>query len=341
LYILKTNFTKHLYLTLLFCSGLNGIILSQVKLTIHQTGIKNHLYPDLIIAEYPENATKKINDSTLLFTAELKEQDCLFIGIDRSSRWFTRIWIKPETKEKSITIDYKNKTIETKKPDEWDLVTEKVMYFDSRQDARASDSVSAEYLYKHPESYLSLWMLSHGMYRDNRTEKVKAFKALSSSLSHYPEYKQTKADLFNRNYPKEGDAFKEFTLEDIKGKTFNTSSINSKWIFLNFWSTGCAPCVKEMDELVQLYKSIDKTKIEFISISLDEKKENWKKGKSTAKIIWPNVWQNDNFYGELCLYYNILAMPSFVLFNKEKKLVFIKDGSNELEGLKKTLSSIK
>jgi thiol-disulfide isomerase/thioredoxin len=306
------------------------------QLTIHQVGLKDNKYPELIIADYSDSTYTKINDSTILFTCNPKDNECLFIGIDRQTRWFTRIWLKPNYKQKDLVINYSKRTAKIKSPDEWDEITEKAISYGQQGNQTAEDSISFAYLQKHPDSYLSLWFLSHGLFRDNPNKKLTALKMLSPSLKEYPEYKQTEASLTQRKIPNIGDIFKEFQLFDKNGLIFNSNIIKNKWILINLWSNGCGPCVREMDALVSFYKSIDTSKAEFISISLDDKKENWKIATATNKIIWPSVWQDGGIYGDLCLNYNLMAMPFFVLFDSSKKIYYIKDGANELENIKAT-----
>ena len=193
--------------------------------------------------------------------------------------------------------------------------------------------------------YLSLFLVTHGgLFRfspDKKAKQLAALNMLSPTFKNHPYYRQMKARLLDRKYPNIGDPFKEFTLTDINDSNFNSNSIKNKWILLNFWSNGCGPCVREMDAFVNLYKSIDTSKIAFISIALDENRNKWKNAKATNKIKWTSVWEEDNFSGKLCLNYNVSSMPFFVLFNKEKKIVFLKDGADELENIKNILLAIK
>lgn len=300
---------------------------------VHQTGIRNNLYPELIIVD-KEDLTTRVNDSTVVLNFNPKEDDCLFVLIDTKTRWFDRVWLKPNYKKKEVTINYQKKTINILKPDEWDIVTKKVIEFDTAEKQNEADSVSFAYINTHRDSYLSLWFLYHGMLRNDVKKKHKALLLLDSTFKNNSEYKQIKASLTQRKIPKIGNPFIEFELSDIRDSIFNSRSINDKWIFINFWSNGCGPCVREMDALVNFYRELDLQKAEFISIALDSTKEIWRNSKTTNKIIWPSVWQEGGVYGELCLNYNLMAMPYFVVFDKNKKIVYMNDGSDQLDYIK-------
>ena len=311
---------------------------SQFTLTIHQTGMTGNTYSKPIIAEYEDSLNKKINDSTFIFTCNSSEIESLFIvlGVDRKSRWFKIVWMDQKIKNKELFLNYSDKTAKVMPANEWDMLTDKTTMLERAGNYRAEDSISFAYLEKHTDSYLSLWFLAHGLYRDFPNKKLAALNMLDPKFKEYPEYKQTKASLLERKYPNPGDPFKEFELTDKNDLVFKSSTIKNKWILINLWSNGCGPCLREMDELVSFYKTIDTSKATFISIGLDDNIENWKKGIGTNKIIWNSVWQTDGVYGDLCLNYNLMAMPFFILFDNEKKIVYMKDGANEIENIKST-----
>ena len=60
----------------------------------------------------------------------------------------------------------------------------------------------------------------------------------------------------------------EFWLEDADGNRIQFSDFEGEVVFLNFWATGCPPCVAEMPDIHDLYAK-QKEKVRFIMISLD------------------------------------------------------------------------
>lgn len=313
----------------------NNLCIAQCELIIRQVGVPTDT---VIIANYEENEQPvALNDSTLKFTWDQKIPDNLAVILDRKTRWWTRVWMEPGIKQKVLIIDYTKRTAVIKDPSEWDSVTKIWSQIQNQEQLATSDSIALDYIEKNPASYLSLYFLSHGAYRENPAKKLAALEKLGPELRNYPEYKQAKASLLKRNYPNAGDTFKEFNLPDKNDSMFNSATIKNKWILLNIWSNGCGPCVKEIDEFNNLYKSINPDKVAFISVAIDEDKAKWKKAAATNKIMWTSLWTEDNTYCELCLQYNLFAMPFFILFDNDKKLVYIKDGAGELENIKATL----
>lgn len=44
----------------------------------------------------------------------------------------------------------------------------------------------------------------------------------------------------------------DFTLPDIHGKSHSLSDYRGQWVIVNFWATWCAPCIKEIPELIEV-----------------------------------------------------------------------------------------
>ena len=55
---------------------------------------------------------------------------------------------------------------------------------------------------------------------------------------------------------KEQKKIDTLNLLDISGQEFSYSSETNKVILINFWATWCAPCIKEIPELIQLKKNL-------------------------------------------------------------------------------------
>jgi peroxiredoxin len=62
----------------------------------------------------------------------------------------------------------------------------------------------------------------------------------------------------------------DFTVTDIKGKTWHLEALRGKTVVLNFWALGCAGCITELPVLNSMADSIGRdTNFVFISLLLD------------------------------------------------------------------------
>lgn len=67
----------------------------------------------------------------------------------------------------------------------------------------------------------------------------------------------------------QGTPAKDFTLTDLAGKTIKLSRLKGKIVVLNFWFTGCTPCIDEIAELNKLTSMYKNSKVRFLAITFD------------------------------------------------------------------------
>jgi thiol-disulfide isomerase/thioredoxin len=85
-------------------------------------------------------------------------------------------------------------------------------------------------------------------------------------LDVQPETSTSKEQAFNYDFAVKGIDGKKLDMKDLKGKV----------IFLNLWATWCGPCRVEMPSIQNLYNSVDKDKVAFVMLSLDQENQQGK-----------------------------------------------------------------
>jgi thiol-disulfide isomerase/thioredoxin len=63
-----------------------------------------------------------------------------------------------------------------------------------------------------------------------------------------------------------------FKVKDLKGSIIDFREFKGKTIFLNVWATWCGPCRVEMPSIQKLYDKVDKEKVVFIMLAVDDRK---------------------------------------------------------------------
>ncbi len=139
-----------------------------------------------------------------------------------------------------------------------------------------------------------------------------------------------------KNLKKGGEA-KDFTMQDAKGKTYSLKDFRGKMLVIDVWATWCGPCcgqIPHYEKLVAQYKG--NKDVEFISISLDSDKQKWLRKVAQDKPKWKQFICEDNFKSELCKNYDINAIPRFMVFSKDGRVINL-DAPTPSSGELKTL----
>ena len=108
-------------------------------------------------------------------------------------------------------------------------------------------------------------------------------------------------------------------LYDLGGTLRKLEDYKGKYLLLDFWSRGCGPCMMAMPELGE-FSETNKDKLTVISLSLDTKKEIWKKISEQQKISWVNLSDGKGMAG-IAAKYGVEAIPHYVMISPEGKVL--------------------
>jgi thiol-disulfide isomerase/thioredoxin len=68
-----------------------------------------------------------------------------------------------------------------------------------------------------------------------------------------------------------------FSFPDIHGKVHTQSEYAGKWVVINYWSTSCGPCLKEIPELVAFHKRHQDRDVVLLGVDFEDIKLSWLK----------------------------------------------------------------
>ncbi|MCF0040849.1 TlpA family protein disulfide reductase [Dyadobacter fanqingshengii] len=109
-----------------------------------------------------------------------------------------------------------------------------------------------------------------------------------------------------------GYKLKPFTGRDFSdGSTVSLEDYRGKYLLIDFWATWCQPCVKELPELMSLYRKVNKDNIEFVGVVGEDTKEKLTKFLKKNPIDWPQIYSDS--INKLIEIYNIDGYPSTFL----------------------------
>lgn len=67
----------------------------------------------------------------------------------------------------------------------------------------------------------------------------------------------------------------DVTFVDLQGNKLSTQDLRGKVVMVNFWATSCTTCVKEMPQMVDIYKKYQGRGLEFVAVAMSYDPPNY------------------------------------------------------------------
>ena len=126
----------------------------------------------------------------------------------------------------------------------------------------------------------------------------------------------------------------DFTVKGHDGKEIRLSDLlaKNKLVLIDFWASWCGACRATMPHLKDIYPEYKKKGVEFFSVSLDDKEENWKKAFKEEALPWIDGSNLLGWKDPIAKQYAITGIPFKILIGKDGVIVdkgFARSGSLE------------
>lgn len=113
-----------------------------------------------------------------------------------------------------------------------------------------------------------------------------------------------------------GKSAPKFLLNLDDGRKINLNDFKGKYLYIDIWSTYCAPCIREIPYLNRLENEYQNKNIVFLGVCVESKKEHWEKimnEKNPSGIqIWLDKEQSKKFKDDFL----VTAQPTYILIDR-------------------------
>lgn len=109
----------------------------------------------------------------------------------------------------------------------------------------------------------------------------------------------------------------DFTLTELRGKTWTLKDLRGKVVLVNFWATWCPPCRKEMPDLEALYAQFKDQGLVILAIS-DEDADKVKPFVAEQKVTYPILLDPGRKVNEL---FQVEGIPKTFVYDRGGKMV--------------------
>jgi thiol-disulfide isomerase/thioredoxin len=114
----------------------------------------------------------------------------------------------------------------------------------------------------------------------------------------------------------------QFLFENNEGRLVGLNEFSGSYVFINIWASECDPCKEEL-QMIESLKKVYSKNIEFVSISLDHKKdtEKWKQYVANEKLTGTQLISDKSWHSSFIRAYNIKTIPRYILVSPTGMIV--------------------
>ena len=131
----------------------------------------------------------------------------------------------------------------------------------------------------------------------------------------------------------------EFAQTDTNGVAVSLTSLQGKYVLIDFWASWCKPCRAQNPSLLRLYQKYNDKGFTILGVSLDSKKDAWLKAIHSDKLEWRQVSDLNMWNNTVAKQYKITSVPQNYLLDTRGVIIGKNLNEDELnEVLEKELT---
>lgn len=198
------------------------------------------------------------------------------------------------------------------------------------KDVEKMQTALGNYIKRNPTSYVAFWQIfdNYAKYGFSKIS-MKSLLYFSSDIKKTYSYKKFYKIMSVENSTDNGGNFPEMQFRD-SNKISKSVFKDYKITLIDYWSTICKSCIRDLPRLVQLYQKYKQQKVNFISVADENTSERIKLANKILKgknVIWSNYFDvNKEFPKKM----SATGYPFQILVDKDGKIINKKYGEIEL-----------
>lgn len=191
-------------------------------------------------------------------------------------------------------------------------------------DSLKNDDVkkSMNYFKANKNSLLSLFSFNRfATFSADYSKIEKDFSLLPDWAKNSPDGKNILAKIEGAKSAQINTKAKGFTQLSSTGQKISLDAYQGKYVLLDFWASWCAPCRKEHPNLIKTYEEFKNKNFDILSVSLDDKRNNWLQAIEKDKLTWTQISDLKGQQNEIAIEYGVQSVPANFLINPDGLII--------------------
>ena len=202
-----------------------------------------------------------------------------------------------------------------------------------KAETERKQQVYESYIIQHPNDNLSLYAMR--IYSSINIGNPLEVKSLLSKMGKELQETEEMVEIRKRAEYREkfvkGVRAPDFTQTDTSGNAVTLSSLQGKYVLIDFWASWCKPCRAQNPSLLRLYKKYKDNGFTILGVSLDTKKESWMKAIHDDRLEWLHVSDLKSWKNAVAQQYNISSVPQNYLLDAQGVIIGINLDESDLD----------
>lgn len=282
------------------------------------------------------------------FTGEIEAAELMLLAIDGQNQFVAQLFVEPGkldmtvypdsfeanvvtgSKSNDIFRDYMNEIFTFSKSQQ--ELEQRFMAAQASGNEEEMDAIRFEFetmmdntqfyaknfIKEYSQSPVAAYVYMMNFYQEAEVEELDSVLAMFEPIktSDFVVVLQERADQLRASGV--GAQAPDFTLDHLGETPVALSSLQGKYVLIDFWASWCQPCMIELPNVIEQYNAYKDKGFEIYGVSLDRSGEAWMNTIEEKQMEWINGWDQE---GQVANQYGVTGIPTTILLDKEGKII--------------------